>query len=52
MTGLISQLTHIALGVSEPYSGCHIFFEVYVEGEDRFKRPTYNITCNNHMAAS
>jgi len=53
MTGLISQHTHIALGVSEPHSGCHIFFEVYVEGEDRFERPTYsyNVTCNNHMAA-
>jgi len=50
MTGLFSQHTHIALGVSEPHSGCHIFIEVYVEGEDRFERPTYNTACNSHMA--
>jgi hypothetical protein len=52
MAGLISLHTHIALGVSGPHSGCHIFCGVYAGGEERFERRTYNIICNNHMAAS
>jgi hypothetical protein len=43
MTGMISLHTHIALGVSEPHAGCHIFCEVYAEGEDGFERRTYNM---------
>jgi len=43
MTGLISLHTHIALGVSEPHSGCHIFCELYAEGEDRFDRRTHSM---------
>jgi len=43
MTGLISLHTRIALGVSEPHSGCHIFCEEYAEGEDGFERRTYNM---------
>ena len=42
-TGLISLHTHIVLGVSEPRSGCHIFFEVCAEGEDGFERRTFNM---------